>query len=156
MKTISKYLSVVGAALLLSLPSANAKKNLADTLQTLSQGRIVVHEPDGLQSRIESDTLNAVHAGSRIVHKAGYRIQVYSDNHPRNAKSKAAAIAARISAAFPDQRVYTIYKAPYWRLKVGDFADHEEAAETMRDLKKAFPAYSGDMIIVRDRVNIRE
>ena len=73
MKTISKYLSVVGAALLLSLPSANAQKNLADTLQTLSQGRIVVHEPDGLQSRIESDTLKAGHVGSRIVHKAGYR-----------------------------------------------------------------------------------
>ena len=157
MKTISKYLSAVGAAILLTLPSANAQKNLADTLQTLSQGRIVVHEPAELQSRIESDTVVAAHSSGRhLVHKAGYRIQVYSDNHPRNAKSNASAIAARVSAAFPNLRTYTIYKAPYWRLKVGDFVDHDEAVEVMRDIKKAFPAYSGDMIVVRDRVTIIE
>lgn len=158
MKTISKYLSAVGVAVVLAMPCANAQKNLADTLQKLSQGRIVVHEPAGLQSRIESDTVVAARSssGTRLVHKAGYRIQVYSDNHPRNAKSKASAIAARVSAAFPNLRTYTIYKAPYWRLKVGDFVDHDEAVEAMRDLKKAFPAYAGDMIVIRDRVTIIE
>ena len=49
-----------------------------------------------------------------------------------------------------------VYKAPYWRLKVGDFLTREEAVAVMAELKKSFASLAGEMIIVRDRINVIE
>ena len=91
-----------------------------------------------------------------MVHKAGYRIQVYSDNNQRMARSNAERIASRISSEYPLLGTYMVYKAPYWRLKVGDFLTREDAVAVMAELKKSFASLAGEMIIVRDRINVIE
>ena len=50
-------------------------------------------------------------------------------------------------------RPYIGYKAPSWRLRVGDFRTRDEAEEMLKQLKKAFPAYSRELTIVVDRIN---
>lgn len=137
--------------------------NLVDSIAELSEGRIIINQPDGLVHKMLADTLEPeeedrerVKHGTKVIHKGGYRIQVYSDNHPRLAKSNVSRIASQVSSAFPSMRCYTVYKAPYWRLRVGDFEKREEAVEKLRKMKGRFPNLAGDMIVVRDRVNIVE
>lgn len=85
---------------------------------------------------------------------AGYRVQVFSDNNIRTAKSEANSKQRLISARFPQYQTYVMYTSPYWRLKVGDFRTQQEANAAAEELRKAFPSYSKEIRVVRDRVNI--
>lgn len=141
------------------------ERSIVDSLSVRSEGRITVAQPWALAKRVERDTTTVgddagsrteLRPGTKVVHKSGYRIQVYSDNNQRMARANAEKIASQISAEYPLLGTYLVYKAPYWRLKVGDFLTREDAVEMMAELKKSFGRISGEMIIVRDRINIIE
>lgn len=85
--------------------------------------------------------------------KVGYRVQVFSDNNPRTAKAEAGSKQRVIAARFPQYQTYVRYTSPYWRLRVGDFRTEHEANAAAEELRKAFPAYSKEIRVVRDRVN---
>lgn len=87
---------------------------------------------------------------------AGFRVQVFSDNNARTAKNEARAKQRTISSRFPQYQTYVMYTSPYWRLKVGDFRTQQEANAAADELRKAFPAYSKEIRVVRDRVNIAD
>lgn len=87
---------------------------------------------------------------------AGFRVQVFSDNNTRTAKNEARSKARMISARFPQYATYVRYTSPYWRLKVGDFRTQQDANEAAEALRKAFPAFSKEIRVVRDRVNLSE
>lgn len=87
---------------------------------------------------------------------AGYRVQVFSDNNARTAKAEANSKQRIISSRFPQFQTYVMYTSPYWRLKVGDFRTQQEASAAADELKKAFPSYSKEIRVVRDRVNIAD
>jgi len=85
---------------------------------------------------------------------AGYRVQVFSDNNARTAKNEARSKQRIISSRFPQYQTYVMYTSPYWRLKVGDFRTQQEANSAADELRKAFPSYSKEIRVVRDRVNV--
>lgn len=89
-------------------------------------------------------------------HQAGYRVQVFSDNNTRTAKNEARTKARQVSARFPHLSTYVKYTSPYWRLKVGDFRSRQEADEVADQLRKAFPAFSKEIRVVRDRINLSD
>ena len=83
----------------------------------------------------------------------GFRIQAYSDNQS-TAKSAAQQRARDIAMKFPQYRSYISYKAPSWRLRIGDFKTRQEAQEALRRIKSVYPKYAREMVIVRDRINV--
>lgn len=87
---------------------------------------------------------------------AGFRVQVFSDNNARTAKNEARTKSHIISARFPQYATYVRYTSPYWRLKVGDFRTKQAAEEAAEELRKAFPAFSKEIRVVRDRITISE
>ncbi len=87
---------------------------------------------------------------------AGFRVQVFSDNNARTAKNEARSKQRTISSRFPQYQTYVMYTSPDWRLKVGDFRTQQEANNAADELRKAFPAYSKEIRVVRDRVNIND
>ena len=87
---------------------------------------------------------------------AGFRVQVFSDNNARTAKNEARSKQRTISSRFPQYQTYVMYTSLYWRLKVGDFRTQQEANNAADELRKAFPAYSKEIRVVRDRVNIND
>lgn len=87
------------------------------------------------------------------VKTAGYRVQVFSDNNVRTAKSEARAKAQAISTRLPQYRTYVAYNSPFWRLRVGDFPTLSEAENAADEIKKLFPAYASEVRVVKDRIN---
>lgn len=87
---------------------------------------------------------------------AGFRVQVFSDNNTRTAKNEARSKQRVISSRFPQYQTYVMYTSPYWRLKVGDFRTQQEANIAAEELRNAFPSYSKEIRVVRDRINIAE
>ncbi len=86
--------------------------------------------------------------------RIGYRVQVFSDNNSRTAKNEARAKERRVMSRFPQYRSYVMFKAPYWRLRIGDFRTQQEAASAAEDIKRAFPSYSKEIRVVQDKINL--
>ena len=84
----------------------------------------------------------------------GYRIQAYSDNNHKTAKANAQKRARDIAMKFPQYRSYISYKAPSWRLRIGDFKTQREAQAALQRIKSVYPKYAREMVIVRDRINV--
>ena len=84
----------------------------------------------------------------------GYRIQAYSDNNHATAKAAAQKRARDIAMKFPQYRSYISYKAPSWRLRIGDFKTQREAQAALQRIKSVYPKFAREMVIVRDRINV--
>lgn len=84
----------------------------------------------------------------------GFRIQAYSDNNYKTAKAAAQKRARDIAMKFPQYRSYISYKAPAWRLRIGDFKTQREAQAALQRIKSVYPKFAREMVIVRDRINV--
>lgn len=83
----------------------------------------------------------------------GFRIQVFSSNVQRTAKSEAFKIEKEIRDYFPETGVYVSYTSPFWKVRVGDFKTTEEAATFRSELLKAFPQLRNAIYTVKDKIN---
>lgn len=118
-----------------------------------SQNQVQVFQPDALGERLKESSGNPENGRKATTGDTGYRIQVFADNSQRTAKSEAMSRKGQISARFPELECYLTYRAPVWRLRVGDFSTRGEATEMLEALKKSFPSYSREMIVVVDKIN---
>jgi hypothetical protein len=76
----------------------------------------------------------------------GYRILVYTGTSSDEAQKNRQLVYAYNS----DLNVYTQYKQPSHRVKVGDFTNRVEANYILNDLKQSFP----NAMIVPDQINL--
>lgn len=116
------------------------------------QGKVTIHQDARIAALVGSDAVPVSADGSRVIKKAGYRIQVYAGNNTRAAKNAAHAVGVRVKELFPDLPVYTSFNPPRWLCRAGDFSTIEEADAVMRQLRAVgdFKAVS----IVREQINI--
>lgn len=81
----------------------------------------------------------------------GYRIQIFSSSG-QEAREKALEIREKFLEMFPDfdpSLVYVEYVAPYFKLRVGDYRNKNEAYEFYHKLRKPFPS----SYIVKSKIN---
>jgi SPOR domain len=78
----------------------------------------------------------------------GFRLQVI------NTSDRNAAIAAKtkIYQLFPELKAYLLYQSPYFRLRVGNFKDKDEAEDYRKALSREFP---NTVFLVRDIVEVK-
>lgn len=146
-------MATAGSALCLAQDSKN-DSTIVEYMVRDSDGRVQIYQPGELGARLKAENGNPDNGQKKAAkHQVGYRIQVFADNNQRTAKNEAMTRERQVSALFPDVECYLSYKAPAWRLRVGDFKTREEAVAVMRQMKKAFPGYSREMIVVTDRIN---
>ena len=81
----------------------------------------------------------------------GYRVQIFSGLNPALADTAAKRFRAWSAANIQGYQAetYTFFKAPYYRVHVGDFHDRIRAIEFSNLLKRRFR----DSWVVYDRVN---
>ena len=78
----------------------------------------------------------------------GYRIQIMFSND----KAEAYGNKVKIYKEFPDEKCYVDYEQPYYKVKIGDFANRFEA---YYQLQKMLIVYPG-AFIVRDKISIKK
>lgn len=145
------------------VPSANADAEVTTIIDHITKGsENTVNQSDKLLKRLipvegVEDEEEQKEETQRPINgrMAGFRVQVFSDNNARTAKNEARSKQRVISSRFPQYQTYVMYTSPYWRLKVGDFRTQQEANSAADELRKAFPGYSKEIRVVRDRVNVR-
>lgn len=120
---------------------------------------IFIDQPASLNQRLKCQSepvkTTSVSTSGTAHARAGYRIQVFDDNNPRTARQQAQGTKAMIQRRFPQYNCYVSFESPYWRVRCGDFRTRAEAEAAMSEIKRAFPALSRSLHLVRDRVNVK-
>lgn len=78
----------------------------------------------------------------------GYRIQVINTNK----RDEANAVKAEMLRRFPDQKVYLLYQAPFFRVRIGNFTSQKEGATLRKMIASLYPQRG--IYFVADRVEI--
>jgi len=95
-----------------------------------------------VNARMDSITVK----NHKLKYAQGYRIIVYSGNSSEEAKQA----KEKVYEMLPNAEVYTVYKQPTFRVKVGDCFDRLEANSLYIKLKKDF----ANALVVPDQINI--
>ncbi|MDD4158845.1 MAG: SPOR domain-containing protein, partial [Proteiniphilum sp.] len=72
----------------------------------------------------------------------------------RTSRNEATRKQHLIESAFPQYETVVLFESPFWRLRVGNFEDREQAAEVMKEIRSRFPSFGKEMYIVVDEVKI--
>ncbi|MBR5827804.1 MAG: SPOR domain-containing protein [Paludibacteraceae bacterium] len=83
----------------------------------------------------------------------GFRVQIYSSNKNGVAMEQAYRLErdVTIKLGLP---VYVQADPPYWKVRVGDFKEKEDADKFAVLIKKYYPQLSGSIYVVPDRIII--
>lgn len=90
-----------------------------------------------------------------INHIRGFRVQVFADGRNQSTlESRVKMRANAISAKFPKYRgqIYTFSSSPNMYCRVGNFQTQKEASSALIELKRAFPAFAGEMRVVNSDI----
>lgn len=108
---------------------------------------------DGVVNVVGDSRLNSLtefnatpQGGNGTVKLSGFRLQIYYDQEKNNVNQKRADYLAR----YKDQPAYINYKAPNFRLRVGDFRTRLQAENFMNEIKADWP----DAIVVEDDIEL--
>jgi SPOR domain len=75
----------------------------------------------------------------------GYRLQLLSSNN----RNQAFKLKYDLLSAFPDQKTYVSYQAPYFKVRFGNFLHRDEAEKMRKLLQKTYPA---GVFVVEDTI----
>lgn len=78
----------------------------------------------------------------------GFRILVISSNN----RNKVIDAKTKVYREFPELKTYMLYQSPFFRLKVGNFKDREDAEGYLASIQKIFPT---GCYIVPDTIEVR-
>lgn len=173
--SISRFTLKLLIVFLLALPFTNTLKaqteetefstpNVVERIIEESEGNVEIDIPESIIDKLfKRPTANKKNTGQTVKRrpslnrKQGFRVQVFNDG--RNQSSLQARANARgnaIASRFPKYRgqVYTTSASPNWYTRVGNFETQAEANAAMAELKRAFPAFAGEMRVVKCQISI--
>lgn len=111
-------------------------------------GNVVVHKDPRVDLLVAKQVeINEVTTRNTRRTANGFRIQVINTNN----RNKANEAKTKVYQSFPELKPYLIYQAPFFKLKVGNFKNREEAEQYIDDLKRLFPS---GVYVVRDIIEL--
>ena len=110
----------------------------------------VVHQ-DSLVTQLMRDKRLGYTRGEQVID--GFRVQIYASNAQQKAKQEAFELHQRIETQI-DVPVYTLSEPPFWKVRIGNFLNREEANTYKATLLELFPELTGSTYIVPDKIII--
>lgn len=154
-KTIASICVLLFLTVVAFAQSAAAKQpNLLESLSredSVSKASVKIHQDKRIESLLIGKKGSAI---QREQTASGYRVQVFSSNQQRTAKSEAFRVEKLIREQFPTVGVYVNYTSPFWKVRVGDFKTQAEATAFRNELTSAFPNMRTQTYIVKEQIII--
>lgn len=105
------------------------------------------------ESRIEGIVSKHIEINQKAKGFPGYRVQVYFGSGS-DAKSIANKIRSELNNQFPEIGSYLLYEAPYFKVRVGDFRNRNEAYKAFKLVQGNYPgAFIVEDLIEMPRLN---
>ncbi len=112
-----------------------------------SVGFIQIHQDDAIQSLLNKHI--KVNEYNPWIN--GYRVQLYSVSGV-NSRDKANLFRAKFLSKHPKAKVYVVYQAPYYKVRLGDFRTKLNALAYLQTISKDYP--SGFVVV--DKIRFKE
>ena len=110
---------------------------------------VIVHKDPRLDLLVKKQIeINEITTRNSRRSAQGFRIQVISTNN----RTKAMEAKTKIYQRFPELKAYLMYQSPFFKLKVGNFVEREEAESYLQDIMQIFPT---GVYVVRDVVEVK-
>lgn len=110
---------------------------------------VVVHKDPRIDLLVKKQIeINEITTRNSRRSAQGFRIQVISTNN----RTKAMEAKTKIYQRFPELKAYLMYQSPFFKLKVGNFIEREEAESYLQDIMQIFPT---GVYVVRDVVEVK-
>jgi SPOR domain len=110
---------------------------------------VVVHKDPRIDLLVKKQIeINEITTRNNRRSAQGFRIQVISTNN----RTKAMEAKTKIYQRFPELKAYLMYQSPFFKLKVGNFVEREEAENYLQDILQIFPT---GVYVVRDVVEVK-
>lgn len=139
--------------------------NIIERINQESEGNVEIEVSESLMEKIfasptsgkQRPTTGTSTQGRRPgLHKQeGYRVQIFNDGRNQaTLRARAQARGNAVAGRFPKYRgqIYTFSQSPNWFTRVGNFRTQGEANAALAELKRAFPAFAGEMRVVRSQI----
>ena len=112
-------------------------------------GSVVVHKDPRIELLINKQIeINEYTTRNSRRNVQGFRILVINTND----RAKATEAKARIYQKFRELPAYLMYQSPFYKLKVGNFREREEAEQYLVDIQRLFP---NGVFVVRDVIEVK-
>lgn len=148
---------------IINAQSATQNSSFLDSLS--AQPGVTIIQPEALTKRINGSSATqqantktdpsqpgaaqTEGAAKRGAVKGGaFRVEFYADNS-QTAKQTATARRRAVQNRFPNYPTWLVFDSPFWRVKVGSFANRADAEAAVSELKRAFPSYAPYIHVVR-------
>ena len=165
MKLFTAFITVMllswGAATAQTQQSTQKKEILNALNSTVpGKGRVTVYEDESIRnvlgrSMAPPRTVYTNAEGSVQYHKMrGYKIQAFSGNNQRTSKNEAYRKQGLLNGSYPEHETVVLFESPFWRLRVGNFAERADAEQALKEIRRTFPSFGKEMYIVVDEVKI--
>ena len=144
---------IIGIVLLVVLVSSMRAE---DSIEVITRLNILESMPavEVIQEPSVAAMLEATMSGKEEwVEVDGFRVQIYSSNRQQAAKAEALELETRLKEKI-NQTVYVQYLPPFWKVRLGDFREYEQAKEYKKEFVQQFPDMIGDTYIVRDKIKV--
>lgn len=115
------------------------------------QGTVTIHHSDSMEQLLYQNKKATSNNAEEALVATGYRVQIYSSNASRKAKETATQWKKELETAFPNQKTYLAYQAPFWKVRIGDFTHYAEAVLFSQKLIQKFPKQAGEIIVVKEK-----
>lgn len=146
------FLLIFGALRALQSQDAS-QRNIIQTLSTpdsVTNASVRIYQDKRIEGLLNKrSTTNTKHLIA-----SGYRVQVFSSNVQRTAKTEAFRIEKQILEEYPAESVYVNYISPFWKVRVGDFKTRAEAQAFRSQLISSLPELRSEIYVVREQISI--
>lgn len=124
----------------------------SQTVEIDTMGTVLVYKDSRIDILAKQELTQNQKTGHGIVSFGGllrgYRVQVVNTNNRLLANK----IKAELYTHFPSQKVYIVYRSPFFRVRIGNFKDRKDAENLMHVLTGM---YSSGVYIVPDLIEYR-
>lgn len=152
---MKKLFSLLFLALQFHAFASDSTTTIIQALQNeeISGGKVKIYQDARIEALIgKRKETTTVHNNFTV--GKGFRVQIFSGNNQNTSKKEAFERDATVKRDFVELETYITFKSPFWRLRVGNFHSYEEAYETMRKIKDAYPQYGKETYVVKDEIKI--
>jgi len=110
------------------------------------KGKVEVVKDPKVDSLVQDYVLGDKGKNIAPVSSDGYRIQIFSGSDRKAAYDA----QAKFKTKYPDLATYLTYRAPNFKVRVGDYRTRLEAEKMQQDLK---PLFNG-IFIIQEKINL--
>jgi len=121
------------------------KSNIFTELQETSGGIVKIYESPTIRLQMEKHMKSFAKKDG----VQGYRIQIFFGSS-KSAQKLATQARAKFISAHKNIKAHIEYKAPYFKIRVGDFREQSDALRLLQEISEEYP----EAFVVKDIIEI--